>query len=186
MACLLLPASAAAQVKVEGGHVFPARAEVGGRSLHLNGVGYRAVAWFKGYAAALYLEHKATTVAAVLHSDGPKRLQMKMLVDVSAQEFVKAFGKGVARNTPAAEMPALRARMQEFERQIASIGEVARGDLVDLDYLPAQGLLFVVNGVRRGAPIAGADLYGALLRSFIGDRPYDKEMKAGLLGGPLA
>lgn len=179
-------APAAAQIRIEGGHVFPAQAQVNGQTLILNGAGYRAVAWFKGYAAALYLGRRAGSAADVLAADGPKRLQMKMLVGVSAQEFVKAFGKGVARNTPAADMPALQARIRQFEEMIASLVEVKKGDLVDLDFLPAQGLVFAVNGVQRGAAVPGADFFAALLRSFIGERPFDKEMKTGLLGGPLA
>ncbi|MDH4290227.1 MAG: chalcone isomerase family protein, partial [Aquincola sp.] len=37
-----------------------------------------------------------------------------------------------------------------------------------------------------GDPVAGEDLYAALLLCFLGDRPVDKELKAGLLGGPVA
>jgi hypothetical protein len=182
----LFGAPALAQVEVEGGHVFPPRADVAGRTLQLNGVGYRAVAWFKGYAAALYLPRKVRSTEEVLALEGPKRIQMKMLVDVPAQEFVKAFGKGVNRNTPAAEIPVLRERMAEFDGQVGGLVKVRKGDLVDLDYVPARGLVFVVNGVERGRPLPGEDLYRALLRIFLGERPVDKELKAGMLGGPLA
>lgn len=183
--CLALAAPAVAQVTVEGGHVFPAQIQLAGSTLQLNGVGYRAVAWFKGYAAALYVARKARTPAEVQAMPGPKRLQMKMLVDVPAEEFVKAFGKGVARNTPAAELPGLRERMARFDAQIASLVQVKKGDLVDLDFVPSRGLVFSVNGFVRGEPIPGDDLYSALLRIFVGDRPVDKEMKVGLLGGPV-
>lgn len=175
----------AAQVEVDGGHVFPAQARVAGVALQLNGVGYRAVAWFKGYAAALYLTQRVRTVPEVLATPGPKRLQMKMLVDVPSAEFVKAFGKGVSRNTPAAEVATLRDRMQEFDALVNAIGTVRKGDLVDLDFVPGQGLQLSLNGRPRGAPIPGEDLYAALLRIFVGDRPVDKEMKVGLLGGPV-
>ncbi len=174
-----------AQVEVEGGHVFPAQVRVADTALQLNGVGYRAVAWFKGYAAALYLTQRVRTVPDVLAAPGPKRLQMKMLVDVPSAEFVKAFGKGVSRNTPAAEVPALRERMQQFDALVHAIGTVRKGDLVDLDFLPGRGLQLSLNGRPRGAPIPGEDLYAALLRIFVGDRPVDKEMKVGLLGGPV-
>jgi Chalcone isomerase-like len=182
---LAVPAMPAlAQVKVEG-YTFARDATVAGQALLLNGVGLRAVAWLKGYAAGLYLGRKATTPAAVLADGGAKRLQLRMLQEVPAEEFVKAFDKGVARNTPAAELPALQERMQRFNALVLGLKKVKPGDLVDLDWLPGQGLAFAYNGRVLGAPIPGADFYAALLRIFIGQRPVDPEMKVGLLGGPV-
>jgi len=63
---------------------------------------------------------------------------------------------------------------------------VVKRDVIDLDYLPASGLQMSVNGKPRGEPIPGEDLYAALLRIFIGDRPTDPELKVGLLGGPVS
>ena len=148
-------------------------------------MGLRAVAWFKGYAAGLYLARKATTPEAVLALPGPKRLQLRMLVDVPAAEFVKAFHKGIARNTPAAAQPALAGRMQRFEALVSSLRTVKARDVVDLDFLPAEGLVFVHNGRTLGTPVEGEDFYAALLRIFIGPRPVDAELKTGLLGGPV-
>ena len=185
LAWLMVALPLRAQVKVEGGHVYPATTRVADKTLHLNGVGYRAVAWFKGYATGLYIERKVGSTVEVLAQSGPKRIQMKLLVDVPAQEFVKAFDKGVTRNTPAAELPALQERMARFDALVGALGTVKNGDLVDLDYVPDIGLVFVVNGKQHGEPIPGEDLYRALLRIFIGDRPVDKEMKIGLLGGPV-
>lgn len=186
--CLALFGAAAwpalAQVKVEG-YTFAREAVVGGQTLRLNGVGLRAVAWLKGYAAGLYLVGKATTTAAVLADTGPKRLQLRMLQDVAAEEFVKAFDKGIGRNTAASELPQLQERMRSFDALVMSLRKVRKGDLVDLDWLPGQGLSFAYNGRMLAAPIPGADLYAALLRIFIGSRPVDPEMKTGLLGGPV-
>lgn len=183
-AAALMATPAAAQVVVEG-YTFVPQLTLGGSTLQLNGVGLRAVAWLKGYAAGLYLARKATTPEAVLAVPGPKRLQLRMLVDVPTVEFVKAFHKGIARNTPAAEQPALAERMQRFDAMVSSLREVKTRDVVDLDFLPGTGMLFTHDGRRVGAPIAGEDFYAALLRIFIGQRPVDKEMKIGLLGGPV-
>lgn len=181
LACIL---PARAQVTVEG-YTFASEASVAGQTLRLNGVGLRAVAWLKGYATGLYLVSKATTPQAVVDAPGAKRLQLRMLQEVPAAEFVKAFDKGVARNTPAAELPALKDRMQRFNAMVQGLVKVKKGDLVDLDWLPDSGLQFSHNGRVLGAPIAGPDLYGALLRIFVGQRPVDPEMKIGLLGGPV-
>ena len=177
-------AQAAAPVKVEG-VTFAGQATVAGQALELNGVGLRAVAWFKGYAAGLYLSSRARTAQQVLAASGPKRLQLRMLVDVDTEEFIKAFDKGIARNSPPAELPLLAERMARFDALLRAIGKVRKRDVVDLDWLPGQGLQFALNGQLQGAVIPGEDLYAALLRIFVGERPADPELKIGLLGGPV-
>lgn len=171
----------AAAVVVEGVR-FEERLQLGGGDLLLNGTGVRAVAWLKGYAAGLYLTQRARSAAEVVATPGPKRLRMVMLMGAPASEFVKAFDKGMARNAGDAGPEPLRERMARFDAQIERIGQVSRGDVVDMDYLPARGTTLLFNGKAQGEPIAGADFYAALLRAFVGDRPYDKRLRAGLLG----
>lgn len=176
-----LPGRAQASVVVEG-HAFAERIRITDSELVLNGTGVRAVAWFKGYAAGLYLPRRAGDAQAVQALPGPKRLRMVMLQDVPAAEFSKAFVKGVSRNTEAAELDALRPRMEQFVRWIDEGGQVRRGDVIDLDFLPAEGTLLVLNGQRRGTALPGEDFFRALLRSFVGARPFDERLRAGLLG----
>jgi hypothetical protein len=159
---------------------------VAGQALELNGVGLRAVAWLKGYAAGLYLGSRVRTAPQVYAAPGAKRLQLRMLQEVDIEEFVKAFHKGVDRNTPEPQRPALAERMARFDTLLRAIGKVKKRDVVDLDWLPGRGLQLALNGQLRGDPIGGEDLYLALLRIFIGDKPVDAELKLGLLGGPIA
>jgi hypothetical protein len=181
---LLLQAAqpAAAQMKIAGVS-FDAAAKVDGQDLKLNGVGTRSVAWFTGYAAGLYLAQPATQAGQAMNAPGPKRLQLRMLVEVSTDEFIKAYHKGVGRNFPAAQQPALAERMAQFDAQMKTVGKVKKGDTINLDFLPAQGMLMSINGQPRGTAIAGADHYAALLSVFLGDRPVDDKMKVGLLAG---
>ena len=178
-------AQAAAPIKTEG-ETFAGQATVSGQVLELNGVGLRAVAWLKGYAAGLYLANRVRAAPQVYAMPGAKRLQLRMLQEVDIEEFVKAFHKGVDRNTPEAQRPALAERMARFDVLLRAIGKVKKRDVVDLDWLPGRGLQLALNGQLRGEPIAGEDLYLALLRIFIGDKPVDPELKIGLLGGPVA
>jgi hypothetical protein len=182
---LALPAWARAAAVVVEGQRFEDTTRLFGRELVLNGTGVRAVAWFKGYVAGLYLTSRTQTAAEAVAMAGPKRIRLQMLQDAPAAEFTKAVDKGVSRNTPAAELPALLERMHQFERLIGAIGQVRKGDMVDLDLDPVHGLVLGLNGTLRGTPIPGADLYASLLRSFIGERPYDEKLKAGLLGRPV-
>ena len=183
-AALLVAAPMAwAQVRVEG-QSFATQMRLADSDLRLNGVGLRAVAWIKGYAAALYLPSKTSNPAQAISAIGPKRLQMRMLLEVPAVEFTKAITHGITRNTAQAELPGLLERMAVFEQRVQALGTVRKGDVVDLDWLPGSGMHFSVNGVAKGAPIPGDDFYAALLKIFIGDKPVDAELKTGLLGGP--
>ena len=166
------------------GETFPARMRVGGVDLLLNGVGTRSVAWIHGYAAGLYLSRRVASPEEAVAAPGPKRIQLRMLQTAPAQEFVKAVDKGFRRNTPPEEQPGLDARRAAFNAQLLAARQVKKGDVVDLDYIPGRGLVFVMNGRSGGADIPGEDLYGAVLRIFLGRRPVDAKMKAGLLGLP--
>jgi Chalcone isomerase-like len=165
---------------------FDDRIRLADTDLVLNGVGLRAVLWLKGYAAGLYLTQKATTPAQVLATKGPKRVQMKMMLEVEAKEFTKAFDVGMKRNNTEAEQAAMKDRMEQFDRNIELIGKVKKGDVVNLDFVPGQGLILSVNGQPRGTPVPGEDIYAGVLKCFIGELPVDKNLKAGLLGAAPA
>ena len=163
------------------GHRFDDRVRVADTDLVLNGIGFRAVLMFKAYAAALYMTEKADKPAGVLAVKGAKRIQIKMLLDVDAKEFSKAVNVGIPRNSTEEETAALKDRMDQFDLSIDAIGKIRKGDLVTLDFVPGKGLVFSLNGVVKGQPIAGADFYAGVLRIFVGDKPVDQKLKAGLL-----
>jgi hypothetical protein len=181
-ALLLLAAACGAHAARIEDQIFEDRIHLADTELQLNGLGLRAVAWLKGYAAGLYLAEKAGTPAAVLAQKGPKRVQLKMMVDVDSKEFVKAFGKGMRRNHSEAEQAALRERMARFDGLVTALGKLRKGDVVDLDWLPGKGLRLALNGRPRGETIPGEDLYAGILKIFVGRDPVDAKLKAGLLG----
>lgn len=189
LSVVLLPALGVAQtakpVKVEG-LVFAGEANVGGAPLVLNGVGLRAVAWVKGYAAGLYLAKRAANTTAVLATPGAKRLDIRMLLDVSMEEFSKSLHRGIGRNTAPADVAKMKDRIAKFDTLLDGIGKVKKKDVLTIDWVPASGTVLSLNGKPRGEAIAGEDFYGALLRIFIGDKVSDPELKAGLLGGPVS
>ena len=164
------------------GQTFEPVLRLFGADLRLNGVGVRQVAWFKGYLAALYLTARANTAEQVVAARGPKRIQLRMLHDVPAAEFSKAMRKGISRSAGAVQAGALDERLAHFARQIDALGTVRKKDVVNLDLDPALGLLMSVNATMRADPVPGDDFYAALLRSFVGENPYDAQLREGLLG----
>ncbi|MFN3304001.1 MAG: chalcone isomerase family protein [Roseateles sp.] len=189
---LTLAATAAAlpaQALQYEGQEFADTLALGGATLVLNGAGKRQVAIYPLYLAGLWLPHKASTPAAIYAQTGPKRVELRIVIplvkDVSTQEFVKAIDKGVRRNSSEAELAAVSERVRQFNAAIAEVGRVKKGDLLRIDYLPAQGgTVLTVNGKTWGQPIEGQDFYTAFLKVFLGDRNSDARLRAGLLGQP--
>ena len=167
--------------ELEGVH-FDERITLAGRELVLNGIGLRAAGWFKAYVAALYLPRRARAEHEALEQPGPKRVRLVLLVDAPALELAKGFDRGMLRNSSAGEADTLRERLARMFELMQSAGKMKKGDVIDLDFDPARGTTLSLNGKPRGEPIAGADFYAAVLRSFVGAHPYHKKLKSGMLG----
>lgn len=184
LAGLGLAAPAARALRYED-QDFADTLSLGGATLLLNGTGKRQVAWLKGYLAALYMTKKAGTPDAAYAVPGPKRIEMRILLEVSTQELIKAVDKGIGRNCSEAEKLAVAERQRKFDAAIAAVGKVRKGDVVQIDYLPDTGTLLSVNGKRWGEPLPGEDFYVAFMKVFLGQKPSDTRLRAGLLGQPV-
>jgi hypothetical protein len=184
-ALVLVPEAHAANAPITlEDQTFPGSARVASTELQLNGVGLRAAFIYKVYVAGLYLPTKAASGTDVIAQAGPKRLQLRMLMDGPSDEFAKAFTGGIRKRTPADQVAAMQSRIDDFDHTLRSVGDVKKGDIVNLDFTPDVGLTMTLNGKAVGKPVPGADLYAALLEIFIGDRANDPKLKAGLLGVP--
>ena len=183
MACAL-PAIAeaqqeASQSRTEGGVSMPTRIEVGGQVLVLNGMATRKQVIVKVYVAGLYLPAPATDAEQVLSTDGPRRLVMHFVHDVSAEKMCGAWDESLKNNTPdaSAELKA------QFGKLCAAMEDVDSGEEFVFTYLPEQGTTITVKGADN-AVIEGKAFADALFRSWIGPKPGPGEgFKKKLLGG---
>ena len=176
--CLIAPAHA---VELAGARMDD-KAQVGNAALQLNGAGIRTKVFFKVYVGALYMGEKKHTADAVLADAGAKRVALHMLRELSSEQLLEAFGKGMAANITPAEMTALDVRLKEFSAIFHTMKEVVKGDVITLDYLPTAGTRISVNGAEKGH-VEGTEFNRALLRIWLGDKPVDEDLKKGMLGG---
>lgn len=166
------------------GFTFEESATVAGVELKLNGVGVRQVAWLKGYAAGLYVVRPGRDVQAILDAGSPVRVKLGLMLGVGAQEFTKAVRSGIRKNYSKADQAKLADRVEQFDAVMKDIGRVRKGDVVVVDGVPNQGLVIRLNDKIRGQhPIPGDDFVRAFVAIFIGQRPVDERLKAGLLMG---
>jgi len=179
----LVAAAASAQpITIEEGVKFEPGATVGDQTLVLNGAGLRTRAFFKVYAAGLYVPQKSGDAATLLGQTGARRISIGMLRDVDAITFAGSLLDGLKSNHSEEQLAALKTQIEQLQATLKSIGETKKGDAIQLDWIPDTGTRIVVNGQPRGEPIAGAAFFGALLRVWLGDKPADTSLKKALLG----
>lgn len=178
----LLPRAGSA--REVAGIVLPEEAKpaIDGAPLPLAGAGVFRYFFLSVYVCALYLPPRATWHGQPLRAESARRVSLSMLIGVSARQFIWGLDKGLADNTPPAELAALGAAIEALRAVIRGIGRLKSDERVDIDYLPGSGTLIRVGGRAMAQPVPGKALNDALLRTWIGDNPLDARLKGALLG----
>ncbi|HEY1043804.1 MAG TPA: chalcone isomerase family protein [Telluria sp.] len=179
--CMAMAFSTANAAEV-GGVRFTDTATVAGKELKLNGLGLRTKFFIKVYAAGLYLPEKSTNPAAIQKMEGPRRIQLVMMRELTSEDFGKAFMDGLNANTSEQERSTLMTQTMQMGKVFAMVPGLKKGDVLFLDWIPGTGTVTSLNGRKIGDTIQDVAFYNALLRIWIGDKPADSSLKPRLLG----
>lgn len=179
LACACVQGAIAADVN---GVKLDDTAKVAGKDLVLNGAGMRSKFIIKVYAAGLYLPEKKNTVADILKLDGPRRLTLAMVRDISSEDFGQAFMTGINSNVGETEKAKYASQISKFGEMFGSIPGLKKGDVLHLDWIPGSGTVTELNGKKIGEVVPDLGFYNAVLRIWIGDKPADSSLKPALLG----
>ena len=179
---LLVCATSYALAAEVAGIKFDDSAKVAGKDLKLNGLGLRTKIVFKVYAAGLYLPEKSKNVAEIMKQEGPRRVTLVMMRDVSSEDFGNAYMKGLNDNVDTAEKSKLVTQLSKVGEMFASMQGLKKGDVLTLDWIPGTGSVYTLNGKKIGETIPELDYYNAMLRIWLGDKPVDSSLKSALLG----
>jgi Chalcone isomerase-like len=180
MTVFALLLAAGVQAAEVGGVKLDDNVTLGGQQLVLNGAGVRSRAIFKVYVGSLYLPAKATTLAGVLDK-APRRFQLNILRNLSADQLVEALSDGMKENNSAAELAAIKPQVDQLVTTMKSLGDVKEGDVVTLDFVDGATKI-ALNGTAKGT-IAGDPFNRALTRIWLGDNPVQADLKKAMLGG---
>lgn len=178
MLCL----SAQAFAVTVGGVKLEEKIHLDKSDLVLNGAGIRSKAIFNIYVAALYVEKKNRRAEALLADSGTRRVELHVLYRLTAGEFMEAFNKAINANLTPEEYVPVAARLIHFSRAFREVGEVDKGSVILIDYIPSIGTVLTVNGKERER-IVGEDFYRAMLKIWLGKSPVQDSLKKALLGG---
>lgn len=180
LAALALGLAHAAELE---GFRFDDRIQLGNAELVINGTGVRSK-FGKRYAMALYLPARTTEAKAALAAKGPKRVDVRLIKDVSGETFADAVSGGIHDNSPDAERAALKDRIRQLADAVVALGEIKAGTRIVFDWIPERGTVLSVGGNPAGQPIPGEDFFTALLRVWLGEDPVQRNLKEALLGKP--
>ncbi len=164
-----------------GGVRLDESVQVAGHQLQLNGAGVSSRLIFKIYAIGLYLQAPRRTPEAVLTSHGPRRVFIRLLRDVTSEEFEDAVISKLADTAP--QDAGLAEHMLRLGKAIASQPQgLRRGDLLTLDWIPGTGTVVALNSRPLTPPLRDITFYNALLNIWLGENPADNHLKNVLLG----
>lgn len=181
-ALLLALASTQALAATVSGVKVDDQVTVAGKSLVLNGAGLRTKYLLADvYVAALYLPQKSTDASQIIGGQEPRRISMTMKRDVDTATMVKAFHEGVSKNLSAAELAALKPKLDQLDQSFRTVKALKSGDVINLDFGADGGTRVSYNGQPQDA-IAGTDLSAALLGIWLGKNPVQDDLKKELLG----
>ncbi|MGB0128991.1 MAG: chalcone isomerase family protein [Rhodocyclaceae bacterium] len=161
---------------------FEDKTRLGATELTLNGAGLRTRLMFKVYAIGLYLPERKTTAETALAANGPQRIQIVTLRDLTAKQFAEALMESLQHNNSEAELAAIKPAVDEFKATLLSLEAAPAGANITIDYAPESGTRLAVNGQPKGKPIPGEAFRRALLKVWLGSKPVQGDLKDALLG----
>ena len=111
----------------------------------------------------------------------PRRIQLNLLRNLSADQLIGALTDGLKQNTTPAELSAIAVQTGELAAIMKSFGETKEGSVVTLDFVDGATTVGL-DGTARGS-IGGAAFNEALTKIWIGEHPVQDDLKKAMLGG---
>jgi hypothetical protein len=182
-AALLAVSSLPVHAAEVAGIKFPDTVTVAGQELKLNGAGVRTKLVFKVYALGFYLQDKKSTVADVLAANGPRRIRIMPMRELTSDDFGMAFMKGLNDNVGPEERTKLLPQTKAFGEMFAQFPGLKKGDELIVDWTPGVGSQAILNGKKVGDVLPDLAFFNAIMRIWIGDKPVDAALKPKLLAG---
>ncbi len=178
LATLILVGSASAFPYATAGEKLPAYLQAGEQRLVLNGSGVRTKTLLELYTAGLYLLKPTNNASAIIAAEEPMALRIKITSGfVSQSSLVESLEEGFKQAT-GGDTREIRQEIDKFRECFK--GDIKKGDVFDMVYLPQHGVVVNKNSKYVGI-VAGAKFKRALFGIWLSDKPADSTLKQALL-----
>lgn len=153
--------------------------------LLLNGTGSRVVFDKMLYVAGLYLQEQETDWQAVVEADAPMAILMHVTnaVVASSDMVINAINSGFRSNMPSGDISSIKDEVEAFKACFSDF--VYNDDKFLIEYIPDVGTTVYKNGEKKDT-IPGYEFKKAAFSIWIGKKPAQKSMKAGMLAGEVS
>jgi len=178
LACAATQGALAAEV---AGVKYADSMKVASKELQLNGAGVRTKFFVKVYTLGLYLEEKQSTIEDIMKAEGPRRIRITPLRDITSEDFGNAFMSGLNNNLDNKDKSKIVGQISKFGEMFASLDALKKGDVLDLDWIPGSGTQVFINGKRVGDVTPDLMFYNSILKIWLGEKPADSSLKPKLL-----
>ncbi len=156
------------------GVVFNEKYEDNGIKMSLQGLGQKNVLLFKAFVASFYRDE---TVNEEVLGKFPKRIEVEYFVKIPGIKLHNFTIDSMKDNISEDEFANLK---NEIVLMTNYFADLKPGDRFSLTYLPGVGTQFAHNGRVTGI-IEGSHFARALFSVWIGEKPFDSELKRQIL-----
>lgn len=160
---------------------LPATLEFDGAQLMLNGSGVRKKYMMSLYDGGLYLKAKSSDAEAIIAADEPMAIRLEITSGmITSEKMEEALVEGMENSTDGNTAP-----LQEYIDAFMSAfqEEIKEGDNFNIGYTPGKGIDTYKNGTHLKTIDGGMEFKQAVFGIWLSDKPADKNLKKGMLGG---
>ena len=143
--------------------------------LKLRGTGLKTAFFFNAFAAGYYSADGANSYELARF---PKRIEVEYFVNIPKRKLSAYTIEQMKENVSDTEFDQIRAQVKLMEDFFV---DLKSGDRFSLTYLPGVGTKFAHNDQLTGI-IQGEDFARALFAVWLGEKPFDRQLKTQICG----
>lgn len=158
---------------------IPDSISAGNEVLALNGAGVRTKYFIKAYVGGLYLKKKSGDAGAIINVDEPMAVKLQIISKlITSKKMEESTREGFENSTNGNTAP-YKDRIDTFISTFKD--SIKIGDVYDIIYTPGEGTKVYKNKEYK-CTAKGLDFKKILFGIWLGNKPADKDLKAGMLG----
>lgn len=188
-ACLILPLLAKADNKIAGFGIEGA-CSIDGVEVPLVGAGIRKRGYYYTEVLSLYEVGHVSSYGDIENNSGPKRLNITLARDINGRQLERFFLKDFRSVVKPEEFKLLIEEVSVVGKVYSRLGDLKKGDSVNVDWRPGKGLSSTLNGAPLSFEWSNGEntlfmksdlMYKLLLRTFL-DAKGSGEFQDNILG----
>ena len=158
---------------------MPDSITAGNEVLVLNGAGIRTKFFIKAYVGGLYLKQKSGDAGAIINADETMAIKLHIISKmITSKRMEESTREGFNNSTNGNTAP-YKDKIDTFISVFKD--NIKINDVYDIIYTPDEGTKVYKNKELKST-VKGLDFKKVLFGIWLGNKPADKDLKAGMLG----